>query len=110
MIPDVKRLSKRIARVMKKRPISTAIRPHTTLRNLPVHPKDNVEPREGVYKVKCQGCEGCYVGETKRKLAVRVKEHRADVENPIKECSHGGKTNNQKLRETVCHHGSCVPN
>ena len=53
MILYVKGLSKRIARVMKKR-ISIAMQPHTTHRNLCVHPKDTVEPREGVYKIKCQ--------------------------------------------------------
>ena len=56
---------------------------HTTLRNLLIHPKDRAEPREGICKIKYQGCEG-YVGETKRKLAVRVKEHRADVDNTVK--------------------------
>ena len=82
LIPYVKGLSERIEWVMKKRRISTAMQPHTTLRNLLVHPKDKAEPK-GVYKIKCQGCEGCYVGDTKRKLAVRVKEHRADVDNRV---------------------------
>ena len=74
VIPYVKGLSERITQVMKKRRISTATRPHTTLRNLLVHLRDKAEPRVGIYKVKCQGCEGYYVGETK-KLAVRVKAH-----------------------------------
>ena len=50
----------------------------------------------------CQGCEGCYLGETKRKLAVtcRVKEHKADVDNTVRtECTHGRNGNNQRLRE-----------
>ena len=51
----MKGLSERIAQVMKKRRISTAMRPHTTLRNLLVHPKDKAESKEGVYKIKCQG-------------------------------------------------------
>ena len=57
----VKGLSERIAWVVKKRKISTAMRPHTTLRNMLDHPNDKVEPKEEVYKVKCQGCDGCQV-------------------------------------------------
>ena len=51
MIPYVNELSERIARVMKKRRITTAMHLHTTVRNLLVHPKDKMEPREGVYKI-----------------------------------------------------------
>ena len=91
VITYVKGLSKRIAWVMKKRRISTAMRPHTTLRNLLVHPKDKAEPQEGVYKIKYQRCEGCYVGETKRTLAVRVKENRANVDNKVRDSVHMGK-------------------
>ena len=44
------------------------------------------------------GCEGCYVGETKRKLAVRVKEYRTELDNTVRECSHKEKGNNQRMR------------
>ena len=85
MIPCVKGFSERIEQVMKKWRLSTAIRPHMTFRKLLVNPKDKAEPMEGVYKIKCQGCGGCYVGETKRKLAVKVKEHKADIDNTVKD-------------------------
>ena len=49
--------------------------PHVTLINILVHPKDKLEPGEGVYSIDCKHCEPKYIGETKRKLAVRVKEH-----------------------------------
>ena len=84
IVPYVKSLSEKVARIMKKRRISTAMKPHTTLRNLLVHPKDKLDPREGVYKIDCKNCDRCYIGETKRKLAVRVKEHREEVEKQDK--------------------------
>ena len=67
-----------------------------------VHPKEKAEPRERVYKIKCQWCEDCYVGETKKNLAGRVKEHMIDVNNTVKDnvFLHGEKGNNQRLRET----------
>ena len=56
--------------------LNTAVRPHTTLRNLLVHPKDrisNEEKPEVVYKIPCKNCERVYVGETGRPLGARVK-------------------------------------
>ena len=68
-----------------KRRISTTIRCPTTLRNLCIHPKDKAELKEGVYKLKCQGCVGCYVDVTKRKLSLDVKEHRTVVDNTVRD-------------------------
>ena len=60
------------------------MKPHTKLRALLVHPKDKTDPKEGVYTIDCTGCEKKYVGETKRKLQVRVKEHRSETEKVSK--------------------------
>ncbi|XP_071653737.1 uncharacterized protein, partial [Temnothorax longispinosus] len=32
-----------------------------------------------VYKLDCSDCNACYIGQTKRHLETRVKEHRADI-------------------------------
>lgn len=32
-----------------------------------------------MYKVSCHDCDSSYVGQTKRKLNTRIKEHRADI-------------------------------
>ena len=73
--------------------ICTAVRPHTTLRSMLVHPKDKIsdeEKPEVVYKIKSErtsqrsdskNCERVYVGETGRPLAARVKEHRKEVDS-----------------------------
>ena len=34
-----------------------------------------------VYKIPCKNCERVYVGETGRRLAARVKEHRKEVDS-----------------------------
>jgi hypothetical protein len=80
VIPYVAGLSEKIARIMKKRNINTAMKPLQTIRSLVVHPKDKTEAKEGVYIIECNSCEQVYIGETKRALAIRVKEHRDDVE------------------------------
>ena len=60
------------------------IRPHFTLRNILVHPKDKLKPIEGVYSIDGKNCKQEYIGETKRKLAVRVKEHKEEVEGSLR--------------------------
>jgi len=37
-----------------------------------------------VYKVPCASCEKIYVGETGRKLGIRLQEHRTEVESKTK--------------------------
>ena len=80
VVPYVKGLSEKISRIFRKRNISTAMKPHCTLRRMLVSPKDKTEPREGVYTINCQNCDGVYIGETKRSLSTRVKEHKDEVE------------------------------
>ena len=83
-IPYVKGLSEPFSRILKTYRICTAVRPHTTLRNMPVHPKDRIndeEKPEVVYKIPCKNCERVYVGETGRPLGVRIKEHRKEVDS-----------------------------
>ena len=75
-------MSEKLARIFKKRNIVSAMKPNVTLKNLLVHPKDKSEPKEGVYTINCTGCDKKYIGETKRKLHVRDKEHRNGTENP----------------------------
>ena len=76
-------LSESYARILKKYNIQTAMKPALTLRQCLVHPKDKRplgDTVEAVYKISCKQCPKTYVGETGRKLSVRLKEHREDVE------------------------------
>ena len=82
VIPYVKGLSETFTRIMREHGISTAIRPHRTLRNILVHPKDKVtddKKSDVVYKIPCKNCEASYIGETGRTLGTRIKEHRNET-------------------------------
>ena len=88
VIPYVEGVSERVHRVLKKYGVATAMRPHTTLRRLLVHPKDKVELEEQgelVYQIPCKNCGAEYIGETGRLLKTRLEEHRKDVDNTKKE-------------------------
>ena len=53
-----------------------------TLRQALVAPKDKFsrdEKQEVIYSVRCQGCDGEYVGETAIKLSTGMKEHIVSV-------------------------------
>ena len=43
--------------------------------------EDKEQTTECVYKVPCASCEKTYIGETGRKLGVRLQEHRCEVES-----------------------------
>ena len=78
VIPYVEGVRERVHRAMRKYAVATAMRPHTTVRHVLVHPKHQVELAEQgelVYKIPCKsGVE--YIGETGRLLKARRKEGR----------------------------------
>ena len=41
-----------------------------------------------VYKTRCKDCEACYIGETKRTLKTRIKEHINNKNNKSVVCQH----------------------
>jgi len=59
----VKGLSEAFARILKSHGIATANRPHRTLWNFVVNPKDKVkdeEKTELIYHVPCKNCSSSY--------------------------------------------------
>src|SRR5436190_22366147 len=77
-IPYVQGISEKISRIGRKYNIKTAFRTHNTLRQslVKTKPKSSVqESKNCVYSIKCNNCPREYVGETKRPLNVRIKEH-----------------------------------
>ena len=73
-------------RVFSSYGISVCFKPHQTLRQILVAPKDRtkVEDQTGVvYRIPCGGCDKVYVGETKRSVGERIKEHTAKIANNL---------------------------
>ena len=64
VLPYVRGASEKLARIFKKRGIVTAMKPHSTLKSLLVHPKDKTDSKEGVYTIDCKSCDNKYIGET----------------------------------------------
>jgi len=84
VVPYVKGLTEAFGRILKSHGIATANRPHRTLRNFVVHPKDKVRDKqktELIYCVPCKNCSSSYVGETGRKFGLRIEEHKKEVDS-----------------------------
>ena len=82
VLPYVNGLTERVQRIFKKHKVDTAVKPHRTLKQLLVHPKDKREVKKTgncIYEIECQGCDHSYVGETARMFEFRLAEHEAEV-------------------------------
>ena len=81
-----------------------------TLKNVLVHPKDREDKEqttECVYKVPCASCEKTYIGETGRKLGVRLQEHRSEVESKTNRAfsrSHRSSSSAESNRSALTDH------
>ena len=65
-------------------------KPCRTLKQALVHPKDSLSDLQKanvVYKITCADCPASYVGETKRRLETRLKEHKSAVKHGNLEAS-----------------------
>ena len=79
-IPYVAGLSERLQRIFKEHKVNMYHKPTNKLRDILVHPKDptpNNKKCGVIYELMCdQNPKHKYIGETKRTLAERFKEHK----------------------------------
>ena len=64
---------------MNKYNIRVAFQADNTLRKQLVELKDpfkSLERSNCIYRLQCQDCEACYIGQTARELGVRMEEHK----------------------------------
>jgi hypothetical protein len=81
-LPYIRGVTDKIAKVLKKKEITTSFKPLVTIRQRMKSVKDPIDQQQGkgIYKVSCS-CGKCYIGETRRSFQVRIKEHGADIRN-----------------------------
>ena len=69
-----------VGRILRPLGIGIAHKPVQTLRTTVMRVKDNLPDQEKsgvIYKIDCKDCQKHYIGETKRRLKTRLKEHEA---------------------------------
>jgi len=100
-IPYVKSISESFLPITMKFGFNIAYSIPNTLHNFIKRGKDRINTTSQsncVYKIKCHNCENSYVGQTKRQLGTRLKEHMSDIKKKsgllsvvskhILECNH----------------------
>ena len=71
VIPYVRGLSEGIKRILSSADVRVVFRPHSSLRQEPVHPKDPVptlQKANVVHRIPCTSCSSVCVGQTSRTL------------------------------------------
>ncbi|XP_055633989.1 uncharacterized protein LOC129774296 [Toxorhynchites rutilus septentrionalis] len=81
--PFYPKVTNAIQGVLKQHGFQTAYKSAHTLKDLLCSLKDKIPPDEksGIYEIPCKSCPAVYIGQTRRKLKVRLREHRNAVEN-----------------------------
>ena len=81
-IPYIEGITEAISRKCRKAGITVHATPHNTIRSKLVHPKDKtatLDKSGAVYKITCPSCPASYIGETKRAVRIRIKEHSKSI-------------------------------
>ncbi|XP_071578891.1 uncharacterized protein [Temnothorax nylanderi] len=81
-IPYVKAFSEGLRRTFGNYGVNTLYTVPKKLDAMIKKGKDRLDDKKCtgvVYKLECSGCSACYIGQTKRHLETRIKEHCADI-------------------------------
>ena len=96
VLPYIKDLNKPLTNLCKKLEIKLLYKRSTNLGNiLSSHrpKKEDIEKKNVIYKVNCENCDTCYIGQTKRQLGTRMNEQ-IDSCNKAKRQGHVNSNNN----------------
>jgi len=81
-IPYVKSISESFLPIVNKHGFDIAYSVPNTLNKFIRKGKDRIDSKsqnDVVYKINCLNCDNSYVGQTKRQLGTRLKEHMSDI-------------------------------
>ena len=81
-MPYVRGISESLRRILAPLGIRLCSKPHQTVGQLLSGAKDRIldlDKPNVVYRVPCAGCAASYVGQTRRRLAQRLEEHKKSV-------------------------------
>lgn len=85
-LPYIKGFSERLGCSLRKFDLTPVFSVNSNLRSVVTKGKDRTDEHDKcnvVYKIQCNDCSASYVGETKRELKTRLKEHKDNLKkNP----------------------------
>jgi len=81
-VPFIENVTPKMLNITKKHNINTIFTINNKLSHIIKTGKDKINKikcSNVVYKINCNNCDASYVGQTKRQLHTRIKEHRSDI-------------------------------
>ena len=81
-VPYIKGTYERVQRALSKHNIRLASKPSNTLKRKLNNAKQRTpapETTTAVYKINCNECDAHYIGETKKQVRDRIKEHQINI-------------------------------
>jgi len=81
-IPFIEKITPEIFKISKEHKFNTIFTINNKLSNIIKTRKDKIDKMNCpnvVYKITCKDCDASYVGQTKRQLHTRLKEHKMDI-------------------------------
>ena len=84
ILPYIPKLSEKLKLILLRHGIRTVFKPPQKLGGLLSSFKDAIELgywQGAIYKINCNDCDQCFIGETKRWFETRKNEHMRDVKN-----------------------------
>lgn len=77
----IPQITNKLKSIYKKQNLQLVFNNNNKLQNLLHNPKDKIETnnKSGIYKITCNNCDKIYIGQTKRSIITRFKEHRAHI-------------------------------
>lgn len=81
-LPFYPKVTNQIKTTLRQHGLHVVHRSDNTLRELLCNLKDKVPPDEqsGIYQIPCRDCSAVYIGQTRRKIKTRIKEHKNAVD------------------------------
>ena len=82
-LPFHPNITNSIKNVFRQHGMAVAHKSGNTLRNMLCNLKDRIpsDDRSGIYQIPCKDCQSVYIGQTRRKFKIRLREHKNAVEN-----------------------------
>jgi hypothetical protein len=79
----IPKLSNQITKVFKKYNVEIVSSKNNNFKSLIGSTKDQLKENQksGIYSIQCMDCDKCYVGQTRRNIGIRFKEHLRNIKN-----------------------------
>ena len=82
VLPYIEQVTKPFFKYLKKIKVKPIYKVGNKLNSIVKRGKEKlnkINQHNVVYKIDCDNCDSCYIGETKRAVGIRIKEHRQNI-------------------------------